>query len=315
MKNAFLITTGQDMAGWGWRLHSAFERLSKTWHTDAMAATRTYLRYPEHLKYDARTRNTLYRRADVIHLQNHLTGWQRYDRGQGKPTVVQHHGTIYRELHERIGKSARKLGMVEICSTLDLTMYEPGVTWIPVPYNRAELRTRRQRYYQPSDVIRIAHAPTNREVKGTDHFLAIVERLAQLYPIEVILIEQQQWKRCLMLKAGADIYYDQLELGYGSNAVEAWGMGIPVVCGVADPKVKDLMKSTWGRLPFAEATPATLERVLTSLVASRQARAEYGSIGEEHFGLWHDERVVVPWFEEIYASARPTTPGPMNWKK
>lgn len=310
MKNLFLITTGQDMAGWGWRIHSAFERLSKVWHTDAMAATRTYLRYPEHLKYSPIVRDRLYRNADAIHLQNQLAGWQLYDRGQGKPTLVQHHGTIYREHHEAISRAARKLRIREIASTVDLTLLEPGVEWVPVPYNRDELRHRRTLYYEDSEAIRIAHAPTNREIKGTDHFLAICERLAQRYPIEVILIEHQQWRKCLRLKAGADIYYDQLELGYGSNAVEAWGMGIPVIAGVSDPAVKKEMLSRWGRLPFVEATTETLEKVLTEMVASRDVREHGAGIGRDHFDIWHDERVVQPWLESIYDSLPPSVPGP-----
>lgn len=305
-----MIATGQDMAGWNMRIHEAFERLSTTWHTDAMAATRTYLRYPEHLRYNAVVRDRLYRQADAIHLQNQLAGWQLYDRGQGKPTLVQHHGTIYREHHEAISRSARKLRIREIASTIDLTLLEPGVEWVPVPYNLEELRHRRQLYYEPSDVIRIAHAPTNREVKGTDHFLAICEKLSERYPIEVVLIEHVQWRKCLRLKAGADIYYDQLELGYGSNAVEAWGMGIPVIAGVADPNVKKAMLNRWGQLPFAEATTQSLEKVLTALVSSRGARDQFGDIGREHFSTWHDERVVQPWLEGIYDSLVPSVPGP-----
>lgn len=312
MKKLFLIATGQDTAGWNWRIHDGFRRLSKTWVTRSMAATRNYLDYPTDLTYDKGLLLSLYRDADAIHLQNQLAGWQLYDRGAGKPTVLQHHGTIFREQHEIISRAARKLGVVEICSTIDLTLYEPGVTWIPIPYNQPDLERIRCAEYEASDVIRIAHAPTNRAVKGTDHFLSVIDRLRERFKIELILIEGMPWAECLRLKARADIFYDQLDLGYGCNAIEAWGMGMPVVAGAADPQVRAAMLSRWGTLPFAEATPQTLEKVLGQLVRSKAARQEYAEIGRQHFGQFHDEEVVVPMLEAVYASARRTRPGPLN---
>lgn len=82
--------------------------------------------------------------------------------------------------------------------------------------------------------VLIAHAPTNREVKSTAAFLEAVDRLrAEGHDIEVDLIEGRTWDECLERKARADIYFDQVKLGYGNNSVECWGMGIPVIAGAA----------------------------------------------------------------------------------
>ena len=314
MKDLFAIATGQDTAGWNWRIAGAMNRQAEGWEARSMAVTETYLQYPVDLPWDLDDCIARYAAADVIHLQNQAAGWELYDRGAGKPTVLQHHGTIFREGHEAISRSARKIGLVEICSTIDLTLYEPGVEWIGVPYRRSELMAFRDAH-KPDGVIRIGHAPTNRDVKGTDHFLAVMDKLAERYRVETVLIEREPWATCLERKARCDIFYDQLELGYGSNAVEAWGMGIPVVAGTTDPAVRSLMVSRWGRLPFVEATSASLEKALSLLIGSSSMRSEYSVAGGNHFDRWHDERAVAPMLVDVYASAKPTRPGPdQSWR-
>lgn len=309
-RNLFLIATGQDTGGWNWRIREAFRRCSDAWTARSMAASRTYIAYPEDLPFRQDTCLALYAEADVVHLQNQVAGWQLYDSGAGKPVVLQHHGTIFRNAHEALSAEAHRIGMTQIASTLDLSLLEPDVEWVPVPYQLAELARLRERHYQPSDAITISHAPTNRPIKGTDHFLQVYERLADRHNLRLELIEGVSWRECLERKATSDIFYDQLELGYGCNAVEAWGMGIPVVAGVADPKVRKAMVSRWGRLPFIEAIPDSLEATLERLIVSEAARKAGAERGREHFDRWHDERVVTPWLEQIYQDAQPVLPGP-----
>lgn len=313
-RQLFLLSTGQDTGGFNWRIHEAFRHVPTGFTARSMIATRTYINYPEDLPYRRDLLLAMYAAADVVHLQNQTAGWELYDNGAGKPTILQHHGTIFREGHEHLSATARRVGLVEIASTVDLTLLEPGVEWLPVPYNLAELQAIRQRVYQPKDgVVRIAHAPTNRAIKGTVHFLAVVKRLqAKGHRIEVILIEQKPWAACLAMKGQAEIYYDQLDLGYGCNAVEAWGMGMPVVAGASDPVVQAAMLKRWGRWPFAYAQPADLEAVLEGLITSAAARAEVAAVGREHFDRWHTEEVVAPWLAGIYANAPTTEPGPVR---
>lgn len=313
----FLIATGQDTGGWNWRIREAFRKFDTGWLARSMAATRTYINYPEDLPWRREVCLQMYAGADAIHLQNQLSGWELYDNGQGKPTILQHHGTIFREGHERLSYEARRIGAVEIASTIDLTLLEPGVEWVPVPYDLSELRAIRARFHKPNpNVVRIAHAPTNRRVKGTDHFLAVIERLRDRgLKVETILIEHRSWRDCLQLKANADIYYDQVELGYGCNAVEAWGMGIPVVAGAEDPAVQALMLERWGRYPFAFAETDTLEEVLAGLVSSQTARNEVALMGLEHFERWHDEATVARTLAGIYSAAPAVLPGPIREAK
>lgn len=308
--NVFGVATGQDTCGWFARIQAGFRRQQPDWAFRFSAATQRYQEYPMDLPFKRPLVRQHYRSADVIQLRNTLHGWTYFDDGAGKPIVLLYHGSHYRKEHAELGAEARRVGAVQVVSTIDLTLCEGDATWIGSPYDATELAALRERYYRPSERIRIAHAPTDRRIKGTDHFLEIFERLSRRYPVDLVLIENRTWAECLRQKATADIFYDQLELGYGGNAVEAWGMGLPVIAGVADPRVHAAMVAKWGRLPFLSATTDTLEAQLEALIQSEQARQEVAQLGHEHFDRWHDERVVIPQLMDLYRSAKPTLPAP-----
>ncbi|NIV39132.1 MAG: hypothetical protein GWN58_59865, partial [Anaerolineae bacterium] len=69
--------------------------------------------------------------------------------------------------------------------------------------------------------------------------------------------------KCLQRKARSHLYIDQFLMGYGTNALEAWAMGIPVVAG-AHPDLRDRIKAAVGFVPFVETRiedlRATVER-------------------------------------------------------
>lgn len=154
-----------------------------------------------------------------------------------------------------------------------------------------------------SHPLRIAHAPTNRQVKSTALLIQAVDRLkADGLDVELDLIERVPWTVCLERKAKADIYFDQVILGYGCNALEAWGMGIPVIAGAADATL-DEMERRFGTLPFYHATEETIYDALKELVESPKLRAEYGKLGYEHVKRWHSEEVVVEQLKALYRRA------------
>lgn len=151
--------------------------------------------------------------------------------------------------------------------------------------------------------VLIAHAPTNRAVKSTSLLLQAIKRLQdEGVDVELDLIEHRPWTECLERKAKADIYFDQVILGYGNNAIEAWGMGIPVICGGSDETL-DEMERRFGRLPFYHATLETIYDAIKELVESPELRAEYGRIGYEHVKTYHDAPVVVEQLKCLYQRA------------
>lgn len=324
-KRVLVWSTGQDTGGQGYRIGTAFKLHAPAWRVDVLNDSPSSLAYPEltvpakagHRRLLARD---LYRSADVVHLRNSLRGWQQQDQGQGKPTLLHHHGTLFREGHVRVSALARQIGAVEVASTLDLVLLEPGLDWLPSPYEAEEMaRLRADGRADLRDmpgVLRVAHLPTNAKVKDSASILAALRQLQdEGHRLEIITnvdakghARHVSWRTALWHKAKADIYVDQLTLGYGNNAVESWAFGQPVVAGVADPAVRDEMLRRWGVLPFVPATPDTVYLALLRLIESPTMRAEYAQIGREHFDRYHDSRRVVAQLQGLYASATPTRP-------
>lgn len=312
----FGLTTGADTAGINYAIAGAFARHAPDWSVRAMVATVNYIEYPVDMHNDGsrsaqRKLREHYDMADVIHLHNTLHGHDWYDKGQGKPTVLHHHGM--KNGSERpfdvMVRDAREVGAVQVASTLDLAIRQPDLTWVGAPVNLRDMRMHRARNWQPSKVIRIGHAPTERNIKGTAAFEAAMARLAEKYPVEPVLIERAKWLNCLRRKAGCDLFFDQPVLGYGSNAIEAWAMGMPVVAGIADPAIREGMLDRWGVLPFYEASADTLYDALRALVEDNDLRTAYAKRGKAHVQKWHDEKVTVATLKGLYEKAPQTKPG------
>jgi len=247
-------------------------------------------------------------RADIIHLNNSTAAWKRF-RLYRKPALVHHHGSLLRNDPERQLKRAREAGMTVAVSTIDLTRWNTdSLHWLPTAYDLpalAELRRKRD-----SDTVRIVHAPTNRNLKGTERLIAACDTLrSEGLPLELVMVEGKTWRECMTTKATADIVFDQLAYGYGCNAVEAWGMGIPVISG-ADEWTTSRMVELWGELPYRHVDETSLESVLRDMVTSPKVRAEWAAKGKAHAERFHAEKPALARLAELYAmTIRDFVPG------
>ena len=288
------VSRGADTGGVGILIKQAFDRHSGSDYRTVCSKT-NYIGYPTDLP--ARALDAWWRKSDVIHLN------QIFRPAAGRPTkpmVIHHHGTIFRRNAANLIGEQRQRKAEGIAATLDLWLTAPDdLEWVGAPYNRSWL----QSFRRPVDdgVLRIAHAPTQRPIKSTDKFLAAAERLAREVPVQIILIERKPWVQCLELKGAADIYFDQVLLGYGNNTIEAWGMGIPVIAGGEDETLVE-MDRRFGSLPFVEATESTIYEALRELV-DPSVREKWARRGSEHFDSFHADQVVVPRLEAIYRKA------------
>lgn len=295
------VNAGQDLAGTGIRLKQAFDRYSDSTF-NSIARSETYIRYPTDRPWD--DARELWDRADVVHLHNNFRTAEILEAGS-KPAVIHHHGTFFRENHEALLAETKRRRAVGVAATLDLYLAAPDeLEWLPAAYDPdwlASLRT-------PLDLgrIRIATAPTDRAIKSTDAFISAIIKLKRRYPITLTLIERQSWSRCLARKASADIFFDQVKLGYGCNAIEAMGMGIPVVAG-ADHATLAEYRRRFGELPFKVATDETIAQSLVELIESPDLRHEIGERGRQHVRMWHSEHAVVSQLEGIYQRALTTS--------
>lgn len=297
------VNAGADTAGQGIRMKQGFDRHAPGWSFHSVARTDTYIAYPIDEPWNGRRVADLWAGADVVHLHNNFRTAEILEQRRGdKPSVLHHHGTMFRSNPSPLLREQRRRGTVGIVSTLDLYLIAPDdLEWLPAPYDIDWLASLRA----PIDdgTIRIASAPTNRTVKSTDAFLKAVDRLKREgYPVELDLIERRDWHECLRRKAQADIFFDQVLLGYGCNALEAWGMSIPVVAGAADSTL-DEYERRFGFLPFHHATPETIYDALRELVESPELRKRYGQLGHSYVRTYHDDAKVVAQLQGLYHRA------------
>lgn len=264
-----------------------------------------YFHFPADIRWHDSASERLVRRlaaeADVIHLNN---SWMPYTRLRlRKPALLHHHGSMFRKDSAAMMTRAASMRMTQAVSTLDLT--RPNVDrlhWLPTAYNLDELAELRNP--QTGGTIRVVSCPTNRGYKSTDALIVAVDRLrAASVPVELVLVEGMTWTDAMAVKATADVVFDQVLLGYGCNAVEAWGMGIPVIAGADDWTLERMRSEFDGVLPFYVATEDTIGDAIRAMVESASLRAEYAAIGQAHVQRWHAERPALARLASLYARA------------
>ena len=288
---------GDDTGGSGFNTATAFNRCRPEWSYHAYRGIPSYLNFPEHSPWNVEHITAAWLAADVVHLHDSYSNV--IDR---RPYVLTWHGTGFRENWDTYLTHRRRFpGSRELVSTLDLWLLAPDkVTWVPAAHDllRYQEMANKARRKRTDAKIRIAHAPTAREMKQTDFFLEAAERLGKEVEVEVVLIEGKSWEECLQLKASCDILYDQVAFGYGGNAIEAWGMGMPVIAG-GPGNVLAEYERRFGYIPFRVADRGSIYEALRSLV-DPAARMFYGQMGSAHAQKYHSHRAVVDVLSPIY---------------
>ncbi len=178
-------------------------------------------------------------------------------------------------------------------STPDLLEDVPGATLMPGPLDLTRWPARSPRSSPPSaaDPLRILHAPTDREIKGTAYVLGAVEQLkAAGYPVALQVLEGVPAAEVPAFVATADIVVDQLLIGaYGTFAVEAMAVGRPVVCRIRD----DLRPHYASDLPVVSADPAGVYSALERLAGDAEERARLGAMGRVYVERVHEMHRVA----------------------
>jgi len=294
------VSADADTAGSGWLTAQAFLAERPDWAYRAARRTDNYIRYPVDLPWpDARE---AWRQSDVVVVQNDFSAETALRIRCRRPLVLAHHGSIFRRRRVQLLREQRRRGSIGTVSTLDLWLTAPDeLVWSPLPVDIDALAGLRLAPREAGP-LRIAHAPTNRAVKSTEAFLAAVSRLGRELPVELVLIEGQRWSACLEAKARADVYFDQVALGYGMNAVEAWAMRIPVIAGGADGTLEEIERRA-GSLPFLAATESSIYASLRALVDAtvRDVWAERGLAFARRF---HSQAAVVTQLQGLFAGTQ-----------
>jgi hypothetical protein len=160
---------------------------------------------------------------------------------------------------------------------------------------------------EPGDVLRIAHAPSKRAVKGTEAVLAAVESLrARGAPVELDLIEGVPNREARLRYAAADVVVDQLRVGwYGMLAIESMALAKPVVVHLDADAAAETEEAFGLELPLVRADEGSLEDVLAGLVEVREQLPELGRRSREYVERVHAHTAVARRVLEIYERVIP----------
>ncbi|WP_199311950.1 hypothetical protein [Phormidium tenue] len=166
--------------------------------------------------------------------------------------------------------------------------------WIPV-YNQLENRP-----------LRIGHAPSHRQAKGTDVLINALNNLSnQGYDFELILVENKHHAEAMRCYQEIDILVDQLFAGwYGGLAVEAMALGKPVLVYIRDNDLNFIPPDMRQELPFIQVDASSLEsRLKMALEMPRQELYELAQKSRAFVEKWHDPIAIAQRIKTDYEQA------------
>lgn len=154
--------------------------------------------------------------------------------------------------------------------------------------------------------LRIGHAPTHRQAKGTDFILAALEDLrAEGYRFDLVLIEGLSSQAARLEYEKIDVMIDQLHAGwYGGLAVELMALGKPVMAYIREEDLKFIPVEMKDDLPLLRITKDTLKQDLRRVFAmSREELAQLGMRSRRYVEKWHDPLRITEEIKRDYDRA------------
>ena len=234
-------------------------------------------------------------KADIYH--HHVTMLGDHP---PRPTVMHHHGTVYRSEPDVWNERDNGLRLV---SNLELLQYGDNLNYLPNPIPVAEYRKMSNIPEWQKNTLRIAHSPSKREKKGTDAFINAVDTCRKLgLDVSLHLVERTTVKASIEVKSTCHACFDSFWLGMQCSGLEAGAMGIPVIAG--DHDVRREMLNLYGQVPY---TFADNEQELTQAIerlATDEAyyRSEADKVSA-HVLNYHDPATVAALYLDLLDAA------------
>lgn len=145
--------------------------------------------------------------------------------------------------------------------------------------------------------VKIIHAPTHRNIKGTKFILEAIKKLEkENLPIEFKLVEKMPHHQAIEIYKKADIVIDSVLHGtYGILAIECMALGKPVLCYI-HPNVKHLYKD----LPIVNTQPNQVYQNLKKLILDPEKREILGIKGRKYVEEKHDSIIMAKKLINLY---------------
>lgn len=153
--------------------------------------------------------------------------------------------------------------------------------------------------------LHFVHCSTNRVLKGTGLIEAALEAAQKRVDITYSVVVNVDRRQALRQVAEADVFIDQMILGwYGAAAVEAMYLGKPVVGFISDVQKRYAPQDLLGELPIIQTTCEELADMIVSLVESQDQLTISSEVGRKFAEKWHKPEVVARQSIRLYDAVR-----------
>jgi len=215
---------------------------------------------------------------------------------EGKKIVCCYYGSDLRI--RGLIKELDDISDLNITSEYDHLSLKPNLHYLFYPYDPSELPKENT---VENEKITIVHSPTNRQYKGTELIISVIEQIKKEKKINFILMENEQRTKVLKVKNASDICIDQVGgkmggTGYGKAGLETLAMGIPTITNMTEEYANRLPEN-----PFLIANNSNeLYHRLIELIESKDLRNELGNKGKEWVKKYHGYVNVNRKLKELY---------------
>jgi glycosyltransferase involved in cell wall biosynthesis len=145
--------------------------------------------------------------------------------------------------------------------------------------------------------VRIVHAPSNKEKKGTEY---VIEACRQL-PVDLDVVHGVRNEEALERYKQADIVVDQvLRDWHGVFTIEGMALGKPVVTSLDEAAVRQTEEAFGLKVPIVRTTKDDLVDVLRPLVESFEERKRLGEAGRAYVEEVHDIERMTDRLLDLY---------------
>lgn len=195
-------------------------------------------------------------------------------------------------------KVAEKYGKVNFVSTPDLLEFVNRSVLLPqvVDFDLINKILGEPEPKRNPEKFVIAHAPTNRQIKGTQYLIDCIKRLQDNgFDINLLLIENMCHIDALRNYRNADLALDQLLVGsYGLLSAELMALGIPTITYLRE----DLLLLYPEPPPLINANPFSLEETIIHFYKNRGDLDFYHKAGQSYaFKVHHPVRLAIQCLE------------------
>ena len=308
-----LMLSFEDCAGVSYRYAEALNHYPEMgFSARSVSFVKSYMNYPIHVyRPSTNELKKLVEWADVVHAFDRRNQWNALL--QKKPLVVSYHGIFYRSSRHKIDKmDMERVITSRMCTTVDMTRYGLELVPIPAPMGLRDHGMHHVRETSPDRVVDVSHAPTKLGRKGVQY---VRDAEAMLAHREFDIIHKVSNAECLERKALSRIFVEQIGPGIdrlgnpalamcGMNVLEAWVIGLPVICSV-NKELMPLFTERFGDdFPFMLCEdPRGLAGLIENMLKDENLRAEYGARGYDHVMNCHTEAVIASKLAGIYLYA------------